>query len=109
MRREIVLVGSLSLVSMAAAEPSKAEQLKAKLEASDLQPEHVTLSDTSDGCGDKFEAIIVSEKFGGMPLLQRQQAVNGVLADEMPSIHAFSMKTWTPGQYKEKMGGGGGG
>jgi stress-induced morphogen len=62
----------------------------------------VTVEDTSDGCGSKFEAIIVSSKFDGVPLLERQQMVNGVIAAEMQTIHAFSMKTWTPEQYAKK-------
>ena len=85
-----------------AEEPSKADLLKAKLEACELQPEYISLVDTSDGCGDKFECIIVSNAFDGMALLERQRAVNAVLADEMPGIHAFSMKTWTAAQYEAK-------
>lgn len=81
-----------------------ADDLKAKLGASELAPfEHIELSDTSDGCGSKFEAILVSTKFDGIPLLERQKAVNEVLAEEMKVIHAFSMKTWTPAQYEAKM------
>ena len=84
------------------AEPTKADVLKAKLETCELQPEFIRMVDTSDGCGSKFEAIIVSAKFDGMALLERQQAVNTVLADDMPGIHALSMKTWTPAQYEKK-------
>lgn len=87
--------------AMSEASTSKAESLQAKLLGCDLQPEHVSVVDTSDGCGDKFEAIIVSAKFDGMALLERQRAVNAVLADDMPGIHAFSMKTWTPAKYEE--------
>ena len=86
----------------AEAEPTKADALKAKLEACELQPEFVRMIDTSDGCGSKFEAIIVSAKFDGMALLERQKSVNAVLADDMPGIHALSMKTWTPAQYEKK-------
>ena len=28
--------------------------------------------------------------------------VNDVLSEEMPQIHAFQMKTWTPAQYEKK-------
>ena len=83
---------------------SKASALQSKLVASDLQPEHVSVVDTSDGCGDKFEVIVVSAKFDSMALLERQRAVNTVLADDMPGIHALSMKTWTPAQYEKKKG-----
>lgn len=79
-----------------------ADELKAKLQASALQPIFLTIVDTSDGCGSKFEAIVVSASFDGMGLLERQRAVNDVIAVEMESIHAFSMKTWTPAQYEKK-------
>ena len=79
------------------------DAIRAKLLASDLAPlEHLELTDTSDGCGSKFEAIIVSAKFDGVALLERQRLVNEVIAEEMKEIHAFSMKTWTPAQYEAK-------
>ena len=79
-----------------------ADDLKAKLLQSALQPIVVEITDTSDGCGSKFEAIVVSASFDGMGLLDRQRAVNDVIAAEMETIHAFSMKTWTPAQYEKK-------
>ena len=62
------------------------------------------MTDASDGCGAKFECIIVSSAFDGIPLLERHRIVNGILSEEMPSIHAFQMKTWTPAQYESKKG-----
>ncbi|KAL1496125.1 hypothetical protein AB1Y20_014746 [Prymnesium parvum] len=102
-----------------------ASELTAKLQASALQPSVLVrptrphpsdgwhlcslrvpaaqeVVDTSDGCGSKFECVIVSATFEGMPLLERQRCVHGVLAEEMPAIHAFSMKTWTPEQHAAK-------
>ena len=38
----------------------------------------------------------------GVPLIDRQRAVNECLAEEMPSIHALTMKTWTPTQFTKK-------
>ena len=35
-------------------------------------------------------------------LLERHRLVNDTLAELMPQIHAFSMKTWTPEQYEKK-------
>ena len=66
----------------------KAAALKAKLEASALEPQFVSLVDTSDGCGSKFEAIIVSEAFDGLGLLERQRTVNDIIAAEMESVSA---------------------
>ena len=80
-----------------------ADELKAKLTASTIAPTHVEITDTSNcGCGSKFEAIIVAESFDGMGPLDRQRAVNEVIAEEMETIHAFSQKCWTPAQYEKK-------
>ena len=38
----------------------------------------------------------------GVGLLARQRSVNECLSEEMPNIHAFTMKTWTPSQYEKK-------
>ena len=82
--------------------PVTAAELTELLTGSSLVPEHVEVVDTSDGCGSKFEAIVVSAAFDGMGLLDRQRAVNDVIAEPMKAIHAFSRKTWTPKQYEAK-------
>ena len=81
-----------------------ADDLQKKLTGSSLAPEHVSIVDTSDGCGSKFEAIVVSKAFEGVQLLERHRLVNTTLSDEMTTIHAFSMKCWTPEQYEKKKG-----
>lgn len=50
----------------------------------------------------KFVAIVVSEKFDGVALLERHRMVNDALKALMPRIHAFQMKTWTPAQFEKK-------
>jgi stress-induced morphogen len=72
-----------------------ADELIGKLSSSELEPSLVNVTDDSDGCGSKFNAIIVSSKFEGVGLLDRQRMVNDLIADEMKVIHAFTMKTWT--------------
>lgn len=68
----------------------------------ELEAEHVDIEDLSNcGCGMKFDALLVSPKFEGKPILQRQRLVNQILAEEMKYIHAFTMRTLTPGQWKE--------
>ncbi|CAE7356657.1 Bola2 [Symbiodinium sp. KB8] len=68
----------------------------------EFEPSFVQVVDESDGCGSKLDAIIVSTKFEGVGLLARQRSVNECLSEEMPNIHAFTMKTWTPSQYEKK-------
>lgn len=79
-----------------------ADYLSKKLREA-LGAERVDIEDLSNcGCGMKFDAVIVSNQFEGKPLLQRQRLVNQILSDEMKHIHAFTMKTLTPSQWKEK-------
>lgn len=51
--------------------------MKRALDASSLGPiVHCEISGENDACGAKLEAVIVTAKFDGMPLLQRQKAVH---------------------------------
>ncbi|VDN15863.1 unnamed protein product [Dibothriocephalus latus] len=74
--------------------------VRARLEA--LEPEHVEIKDFSDGCGLKFDVLIVSDQFEGKPLLQRHRLVNNLLKKEMESIHALTLNTLTKKQWEEK-------
>mmetsp|Transcript_7935 Transcript_7935/g.22511 ORF Transcript_7935/g.22511 Transcript_7935/m.22511 type:complete len:88 (+) Transcript_7935:100-363(+) len=79
-----------------------AEDLKAKI-VEKLSPADVVLvSDESDGCGAKFSVVVVCSAFEGVPLLDRQRIVNEAIKEEMKTIHALSMKTWTPAQWEKK-------
>jgi BolA protein len=50
--------------------------------------------------GGHFQALIVSDRFEGRPLVQRQRMVFEVLAEEMEGdIHALSMRTFTPEEW----------
>lgn len=58
--------------------------------------------DETDGCGGKFNVIIVSPEFEGKSILQRHRLVNTALAEELKTIHAFSQKTYTPEQWAKE-------
>ena len=92
------------------------EHLRSKLQEK-LAAEHVEVTDVSDGCGGKFEVVIgevnhiifssniclpVSNQFEGKALLARHRLVNSALEEELKTIHAFSQKTLTPEQWKQK-------
>lgn len=64
-----------------------------------LQATHVEVIDTSDGCGQSFESLIVSPLFESKTTLQRHRMVNDALKQEIAQIHAFSQKTFTPSQW----------
>ncbi|VDL89560.1 unnamed protein product [Schistocephalus solidus] len=74
--------------------------VRSRLEA--LEPEHLEIKDFSDGCGLKFDVLIVSDHFEGKPLLQRHRLVNNLLKKEMESIHALTLNTLTKKQWEER-------
>ncbi len=53
------------------------------------------------GDGSHFEALIVSKAFEGKRAIARHQLVYAALGDRMKAeIHALSMRTLTPDEYK---------
>jgi acid stress-induced BolA-like protein IbaG/YrbA len=53
------------------------------------------------GDGQHFQALIVSEQFAGKNRVQRHQLVYAALGERMrEEIHALSMRTLTPGEWK---------
>ncbi|KAK0263948.1 hypothetical protein B0A54_02546 [Friedmanniomyces endolithicus] len=74
--------------------------LKAKLEAS-----HVDIQDLSGGCGQMFEAIIVSPQFIKKTTLARHRLVNGALKEEIAAIHAWTPKCYTPEEWEKRKAG----
>ena len=74
-----------------------AEQLKALIQAG-LACEHCAL----DGDGRHWYATIVSGAFEGQRALQRHKLVYATLGTKMHTdeIHALSMKTFTPAEWK---------
>lgn len=61
------------------------------------------LSDTG-GCGQMFEAVIVSPQFAKKTTLARHRLVNGVLKEEIAAIHAWTPKCFTPEEWEKKKG-----
>jgi acid stress-induced BolA-like protein IbaG/YrbA len=57
---------------------------------------------TVDGDGHHFGAIIVSADFAGLNRVKRQQRVYQTIRDKLDSgeLHALSMQTFTPEEWK---------
>ncbi len=71
--------------------------------AEGLECEHLAV----EGDGHHFEAVIVSSAFEGKRPIARHQIVYGALGDRMKAeIHALSMKTLTPAEWRERSRGG---
>ncbi|WP_434735299.1 BolA family protein [Accumulibacter sp.] len=75
--------------------PERVQQLI----AAGLPCEHLQVS----GDGHHFEALIVSASFAGRNRVQRQQLVNRILQQHFDSgeLHALSMKTQTPAEWRD--------
>ena len=72
------------------------ESIKAGIEQG-LACEHVEVI----GDGQHFQALIVSGAFDGKSRIQRHQLVYGALGERMrEEIHALSMRTLTPPEWK---------
>jgi acid stress-induced BolA-like protein IbaG/YrbA len=72
------------------------EKLKGYIEQG-LSCEHLSVA----GDGQHFEAVIVSAAFQGKSRVQRHQVVYAALGDRMrEEVHALSMKTLTPEEWK---------
>jgi acid stress-induced BolA-like protein IbaG/YrbA len=68
--------------------------------AEGLPAEHLTVV----GDGAHFEAVVVSSAFAGKSRVQRHQMVYQTLGDRMrEEIHALSMKTYTPEEWKSSL------
>lgn len=74
-----------------------------------LSPTHLEVINESHmhsvppGSESHFKLVIVSAAFEGKSLVQRHQAVNKVLADELRnSLHALSMETLTGSDWETR-------
>ncbi|CAO1602763.1 MAG: hypothetical protein LQ349_004309 [Xanthoria aureola] len=73
------------------------QTLKEKLGA-----EHVDIEDMSGGCGQAFNAMIVSQQFDKKNTLARHRLVNSALKTEIAAIHAWTPKCFTPEEWAQK-------
>lgn len=64
--------------------------------------EHTLIGKWIGGCGQMFEAIIVSPKFEKKMTLARHRLVNGTLKQEIAAIHAWTPKCFTPEEWEKK-------
>ncbi|KAG0135224.1 bola domain-containing protein [Tuber indicum] len=69
-----------------------------------LSASFVHLKDTSGGCGQMFEAIIVSPVFKGKTTLMRHRAANAALKEEIAGVHAWSQKCFTEEEWERRRG-----
>lgn len=83
-----------------------------------LEPQVLSLHDDSHahaghpgaaGGGGHVSAVVVSERFSGLPVVRRHRLVYDALHDLMGSaIHALALRTHTPQEYRDAAGAGAG-
>lgn len=78
------------------------ESLESKLRNTLPSTTHISIQDMSGGCGQAFNAIIVSPEFDKKSLLARHRLVNNALKDEIKAIHAWTPKCLTPEQWEKE-------
>lgn len=69
-----------------------------------LSPAHLEVADESHmharGTQTHYKAVIVSERFEGLPLIRRHQAVYAALGELMGRFHALALHTYTPAEWQ---------
>jgi stress-induced morphogen len=58
------------------------------------------------GCGQMFEATIISPAFAKKTTLARHRLVNGILKQEIAAIHAWTPKCFTVEEWEKRKAGG---
>lgn len=80
------------------------EQLKQRIEtlAPGTSAEIIDLTGTMD----HYQAIVISPVFDGKRVMEQQRMVMGILQAEIDSgeVHALTMRTFSPEQYKKYVG-----
>ena len=80
------------------------EQLKARIETISVG----TSADVMDltGTQDHYKAVVVSPAFDGKMMIEQHRIVMGAVQAEIDSgeVHALTLKTFTPDQYKKFLG-----
>lgn len=71
------------------------EDLKSKLFQHIENLHQVIVTDTSSGCGQSFDVVVVGDIFQGQSKLQRCRYVNKILSGEITDMHAFGCKCYT--------------
>lgn len=80
------------------------EQLKSRIEA--LAPGTSAEIIDLTGTQDHYQAIIISPAFDGKIMIQQHRMVMEILQKEIDSgeVHALTMRTFSPAQYKKYLG-----
>ena len=77
----------------------KSEMKIVKISIADFSNNHKNHQGNSGG--GHYQAVIISDDFEGLSLLERHKKIYSILGNLMQNeIHAFSMKTYTNDEFK---------
>lgn len=72
-----------------------------------LSATHVAITDMSGGCGQMYEAVVVSPLFEGKNRLARHRMVNQAVKEEIKVIHAWTPRCLTVREWEKEQAAGG--
>ena len=78
------------------------ETLEGKIRANVPNCDYVKVVDLSDGCGSKFDIVVVSSEFMGKTIIAQHRIVNKAIEEERQHIHAITVKTKTPESWQQE-------
>jgi BolA protein len=89
----------MGVVAKAMREKLEAAFSPDRLEVQDDSDKHAGHSGAAEGGESHFTIVIQSDAFLGVPRVQRQRRVYGVLAEELAGpVHALSVRALAPGE-----------
>jgi len=91
-----------TLVEKLEAQHVDIEDLSGKTYPNDVLGQQFLANSITGGCGQMYEAIIVSPQFTKKTTLARHRLVNGTLKEEIAAIHAWTPKCYTPEEWEKK-------
>ncbi len=83
---------------------SDSNSLQSRLESklrNSFSPSHLSVEDTSGGCGAFFRLEIVSKNFEGISMVKQHRAVNELLKEEIKGIHGLTLATYSESQFQK--------
>ena len=89
---------------------SRKHRIESKIQEA-LQPQYLDVVDESymhavpADAESHFKVLVVCDVFADLPLIERHRKINELLGEELQAgLHALTMHTWTPDEWREKGG-----
>ncbi len=80
------------------------EQLTALLQPLHLEVINESGAHAGPAAESHFKLVVVSDGFADLKLIERQRMIHKLFEEEIKIIHAFTMFTYTPGEWQSKNG-----